>query len=39
VHPFEEIARVPDSHRVENVVPLRVPTLDAQRHLVLLKAA
>jgi 16S rRNA (guanine527-N7)-methyltransferase len=39
VHPFEEIARVPATHRVENVVELRVPTLDAQRHLVLLKAA
>jgi 16S rRNA (guanine527-N7)-methyltransferase len=39
VHPFEEIARVPATHRVENVVALRVPTLDAQRHLVFLKAA
>ena len=39
VHPFEEIAKVPSTHRVENVVALRVPTLDAQRHLVLLKAA
>ena len=39
VHPFEEIAKLPPSHRVENVVALRVPTLDAQRHLVLLKAA
>jgi 16S rRNA (guanine527-N7)-methyltransferase len=39
LHPFDEIARVPPSHRVENVVALRVPSLDAQRHLVLLKAA
>ena len=39
VHPFEEIAKVPSTHRVENVVALTVPTLDAQRHLVLLKAA
>jgi 16S rRNA (guanine527-N7)-methyltransferase len=39
VHPFEEIAKVPSTHRVENVVELTVPTLDAQRHLVLLKAA
>ena len=39
VHPFEEIAKVPYTHRVENVVALTVPTLDAQRHLVLLKAA
>jgi 16S rRNA (guanine527-N7)-methyltransferase len=39
VHPFEEIARLPSTHRVENVLALRVPSLDAQRHLVLLKAA
>jgi 16S rRNA (guanine527-N7)-methyltransferase len=39
VYPFEEIARLPATHRVENVVPLAVPTLEAQRHLVLLKAA
>jgi len=39
VHPFDEIAKLPSTHRVENVVALRVPTLDAQRHLVLLKAA
>ncbi|MDH5263982.1 MAG: 16S rRNA (guanine(527)-N(7))-methyltransferase RsmG [Betaproteobacteria bacterium] len=39
VHPFEEIAKLPATHRVEDVVELTVPTLDAQRHLVLLKAA
>lgn len=39
VHPFEEIAKVPASHRVDQVVELAVPTLDAKRHLVLLKAA
>ena len=39
VYPFEELARVPATHRVENVVALTVPTLEAQRHLVLLKAA
>lgn len=39
VHPVEEIAKVPPSHRVETVVELHVPALDAQRHLVLLKAA
>jgi 16S rRNA (guanine527-N7)-methyltransferase len=39
VYPFEELARVPATHRVENVVALAVPTLEAQRHLVLLKAA
>jgi 16S rRNA (guanine527-N7)-methyltransferase len=39
VHPFEEIARIPPAYRVESVVELHVPALDAQRHLVLLKAA
>ena len=39
VHPFEEIARLPATHRVQGVVELAVPTLDAKRHLVLLKAA
>ena len=39
VYPFEEIARIPATHRVENVVALAVPTLEAQRHLVLMKAA
>ncbi len=39
VHPFDEIARVPASHRVEGVVELFVPSLDAKRHLVRMKAA
>jgi 16S rRNA (guanine527-N7)-methyltransferase len=39
VHPFEEIARVPASHRVAQVVELKVPSLDARRHLVFLEAA
>jgi 16S rRNA (guanine527-N7)-methyltransferase len=39
VHPFEEIARLPSTHRLQGVVELRIPQLDAQRHLVLLKAA
>lgn len=39
VYPFEEIARVPATHRVAQVVELAVPTLDAKRHLVLLEAA
>jgi len=39
VHPFEEIARVPASHRIVEVVELAVPSLDAKRHLVLLEAA
>lgn len=39
VHPFEEISRLPDTHRVTHVAELKVPTLDAKRHLVQLKAA
>lgn len=39
VHPFEEIARVPATHRVADVVELTVPRLEAKRHLVLLEAA
>jgi len=39
VYPFDEIARVPPSHRVAEVVELTVPSLEAKRHLVLLEAA
>ena len=39
VYPYEEIARMPASHRVAEVVELAVPTLEAKRHLVLLEAA
>jgi 16S rRNA (guanine527-N7)-methyltransferase len=39
VYPFEELARVPESHRVAQVVALEVPSLEAKRHLVLLEAA
>jgi len=39
VRPVEEIARLPASHRVESVIALHVPALEAERHLVLLKAA
>ncbi|HYC37779.1 MAG TPA: 16S rRNA (guanine(527)-N(7))-methyltransferase RsmG [Usitatibacter sp.] len=39
VHPFEEIARVPATHRVAEVIELRVPGLDAKRHLVVMQAA
>jgi len=39
VYPFEEIARVPASHRVAEVRELRVPALDAKRHLVFLEKA
>lgn len=39
VYPFEEIARVPASHKVAKVLELEVPTLEAKRHLVFLEAA
>lgn len=39
IYPFEEIARVPATHRVAQVVELAVPNLEAKRHLVLLEAA
>ena len=39
VYPFEEIARVPTTHRVAGVIELAVPMLDAKRHLVALEAA
>ena len=37
VHPFDEIARLPASYVVEEVILLNVPQVDAQRHLVVLK--
>ena len=39
VHPFDEIARLPAGWRVDRVAELSVPTLEAKRHLVLLRAA
>ena len=39
VYPFEEIARVPATHKVAKVLELAVPSLDAKRHLVFLEAA
>jgi 16S rRNA (guanine527-N7)-methyltransferase len=39
VYPFDEIARVPPSHRVAGVVELKVPSLEAKRHLVCVEAA
>jgi 16S rRNA (guanine527-N7)-methyltransferase len=39
VYPFDEIARVPATHRVTNVLELHVPRLDAKRHLVFVEAA
>ena len=39
VHPADEIAALPPDTQVERIVPLRVPGLDAARHLIILKAA
>lgn len=39
VHPFEELARVPSTHRVARVLEISVPSLEAKRHLVFLEAA
>lgn len=39
VHPFEEIARLPRTHRIREVVEVAVPSLDAKRHLVLMEPA
>ena len=39
VYPFDEIARVPSTHRVSQVLELHVPSLEATRHLVVLEAA
>jgi 16S rRNA (guanine527-N7)-methyltransferase len=39
VHPFEELSRVPATHRVARVLEISVPSLEAKRHLVFLKAA
>ncbi len=39
VHPFEEIAKLPAGFRLDRVVELSVPELEAKRHLVLMKAA
>ena len=39
VYPFEEIARVPATHRVSQVLELAVPELEAKRHLVFLEPA
>lgn len=39
LYPYEEIARLPATHRVDRVLPVRVPGLDAERHLVFLRRA
>ena len=37
VYPFDEISRLPASFVVEEVIPLCVPQVDGQRHLVVIK--
>ncbi len=37
VHPHEEIAQLPKECRLDRVIALQVPGLDAERHLVVLK--
>lgn len=39
VYPFDELAKVPATHRVAQVLELAVPTLEARRHLVVVEAA
>jgi 16S rRNA (guanine527-N7)-methyltransferase len=39
LYPFEEIARLPGTHRVAEVIELRVPSLEASRHVVRVEAA
>ena len=36
VHPYDELAQLPEGVGVHEIIPLRVPGLDAQRHLVIL---
>ena len=39
VYPFDEISRLPATHKVAQVLELHVPHLDAKRHVVMLEAA
>jgi 16S rRNA (guanine527-N7)-methyltransferase len=39
VYPYEEISRLPATHRVAKVDELHVPSLDAKRHVVRIEAA
>jgi 16S rRNA (guanine527-N7)-methyltransferase len=39
VYPDEELALLPPQWRVQEVIPLHVPGIEAARHLVLLKRA
>ena len=38
VYPHEEIEQLPSGYRLERVIPLKIPGLKAQRHLVMVKA-
>ena len=38
VYPHEEIAQLPSGYHLERVIPLKIPGLKAQRHLVMVKA-
>jgi 16S rRNA (guanine527-N7)-methyltransferase len=39
LHPFEEIERIPPDFRVQRIQALKVPGLDAERHLILIERA
>jgi len=39
VHPYEELAQLPAPYRASAVIPLTVPGLNAERHLVLVQRA
>ncbi len=39
VYPHDEIARLPATHKVEQVIELSVPQIEGKRHLVVLKKA
>ena len=39
VHPYEELAQLPGTFRLRSVLPLKIPGMRAERHLVLLDPA
>ena len=39
VYPYDEIARLPLTHRVINVIQLNVPQIEGARHLVIVESA
>jgi 16S rRNA (guanine527-N7)-methyltransferase len=39
VHPYEELAQLPAGYKLRSVVPLKIPGVSAERHLVLLDPA